>query len=233
MKYKILFVCPLFLMALAGCSEGYEKSGGQWVWYDDWNQGSGDRPMFYLDDAEGELTELEDARYAKTADEVYYRGAKLYEADPASFELLEYPFSRDKHKVYCGTMSLVDADPDHFKILHNDKHIGTHSQKHVFKEVYGDHPALDENGRAIIKSTWSKDDQHIYHGYGIVKGADVNTFKPLTATYGKDENNVYYETHLIDGADTATFEASSNHAAEDKNTRFNDGEPVGPPRIKD
>jgi hypothetical protein len=100
---------------LVGCSKrGYQREYGKWafVWY-----GGDGREVRYLEDAEGKLTILSNKVYATTVDHVYLIGVKLPDADPATFEMLTYPYSKDAKQAYCGSIPIAGANPATFQVL--------------------------------------------------------------------------------------------------------------------
>lgn len=216
----------------SGCSEGYDTYNGKNVWYNEWNQGAGERKMFYLEDADGEMDILSDPRYAKTEDNVYFQGCKILGADPDSFQLLEYPFSKDKNNVYICSLYLIDADPENFTILHNDPNLGMVGNPTTIERGHGNHPALNQVESLSSKSAWSTDGNTVYYSFAKVKGADPQSFASLNNAYGKDKDNVFYKTNIVAGADLATFECRKSIVgsgnAKDKNFYYEDGKQVSP-----
>jgi hypothetical protein len=60
---------------------------------------------------------FKDDKYAYCTSEV------ILNADPATFEVIEFPYSRDKKDVYCGTvpMMLTNEEMKSFKVTNEDK----------------------------------------------------------------------------------------------------------------
>jgi hypothetical protein len=61
--------------------------------------------------------------YAKDNNFVFFNNEIIINADPATFEVLEFPYARDKNDVYCGTlpMRLSPEDVKLFKVTNQDK----------------------------------------------------------------------------------------------------------------
>lgn len=61
--------------------------------------------------------------YAKDNYRVFFDNEVILKADPATFEVLEFPYSRDKNDVYNGTlpMNLDKNDVEAFKVINDDK----------------------------------------------------------------------------------------------------------------
>ncbi|MBK9256685.1 MAG: DKNYY domain-containing protein [Saprospiraceae bacterium] len=61
--------------------------------------------------------------YAKDNYRVFFDNEVILKADPKTFEVLEFPYSRDKNDVYNGTlpMNLEKNDVEEFKVTNEDK----------------------------------------------------------------------------------------------------------------
>ena len=64
---------------------------------------------------------LYNGEYAKDTEYVYYKWKIILEADPHSFEVMEfYHYAKDTNNVYIEGELLKNADPDSFEILYTD-----------------------------------------------------------------------------------------------------------------
>jgi len=61
--------------------------------------------------------------YAKDNYRVFFDNDVILKADPKTFEVLEFPYSRDKNDIYNGTipMNLDKNDVEEFKVINDDK----------------------------------------------------------------------------------------------------------------
>lgn len=61
--------------------------------------------------------------YAKDNYRVFFDNDVILKADPKTFEVLEFPYSRDKNDIYNGTlpMNLDKSDVGEFKVINDDK----------------------------------------------------------------------------------------------------------------
>ena len=61
--------------------------------------------------------------YAKDNYRVFFDNEVILKADPKTFEILEFPYSRDKNDIYNGTipMNLDQKDVSEFKVINDDK----------------------------------------------------------------------------------------------------------------
>lgn len=64
----------------------------------------------------------EKSEYYKDDQHAFIRTEIIQRADPATFEVLEFPYSKDKNDVYCGTMPMMlsAGDLKSFKVINDD-----------------------------------------------------------------------------------------------------------------
>lgn len=62
------------------------------------------------------------SNYLADDQHVFFRTEIIVNADPATFEVLEFPYSRDKNDVYCGTIPMMLAKEyvSTFKVTNSD-----------------------------------------------------------------------------------------------------------------
>ncbi len=65
---------------------------------------------------------------------------------------------------------------------------------------------VDVKSFSVISAQYgySQDDKHVFGPEGIIKDADVDTFKMITGVYSLDAGHVYAHAKMID-ADSGTF----------------------------
>ena len=156
---------------------------------------------------------MEDIRYAKDSNQVYYKGEIIEGADPHTFTpapayggrgLISAPVShddpngslitnssiymKDKKHVYAWGNILHEADP--FTFIESPHTGYSKDEKHFFY----DHN-LDYNGHPRPESFDAIEIQDI----------DSASFEVLEHGYAKDKNNVFYKGNIINNADTETF----------------------------
>ncbi|NDV95781.1 hypothetical protein D0T84_12800 [Dysgonomonas sp. 521] len=117
--------------------------------------------------------------YAKDNKSVFYRGIRLKDADPHTFEVLgglsgfyTDGYSRDKKYVYFLEKP-IDADVETFIVLHNEG--------------------------------YAKDKNHVFRD-GQITNYDPSTFQILAHGYTLDKSGIYYNDDIIAGADPYNFE---------------------------
>lgn len=120
---------------LIACDTGYQWEEGQWTWVQrDEAAGKSVRVMESVDAATFQIMDpptyakdknhvylegriipeahagsfrlLEASGYARDQKHIFLQQAPVIFADPASFEVLAYPYSRDQNHVFCGTLPL-------------------------------------------------------------------------------------------------------------------------------
>jgi len=98
---------------LSGCSTGYRKIDGKWS-YVTWDEGNGYK-TYPLGADEATFEVLENGKYAKDKNKVYYQRYPMAGADPATFVLLEgKQYAKDKDHVYLLEYQVINADPNSF-----------------------------------------------------------------------------------------------------------------------
>ena len=114
MKFKILFT---FLVAVLffSCGDGYEKIDGSWSWVNH-NEGGKQITEFETDNSTFEILEFE--KFARDQNSVFWKGAKIENADPKTFEVLtENGYGKDKNYVYLENEIVIFANPLSFSVL--------------------------------------------------------------------------------------------------------------------
>jgi hypothetical protein len=116
--------------------------------------------------------------YAKDNNHAFFNDEVIIHADPATFEVIEFPYSKDKNDVYCGTlpMKLSREDVRSFRVTNDDKlmarMISTATLSH-FLEFHPEYIWLKEQG-IEIKNVISGDT-----GTGETNNKKFNGFKEV------------------------------------------------------
>ncbi len=157
--------------------------------------------------------------YSKDKNRVYMLQYEIPEADPASFELLQFPYSRDAKQVFSGNEKVAVANLAAFDVLGGPGDF-------LSVDFYEDG---DLNRKLKIPRIecdgWAKCGNDVFFGATKLDGADAQSFEALDKLYAKDRTSVYFKRKRIVGADAATFTASEKGWGEDKNRRYLFGEP--------
>src|SRR5688572_17058880 len=162
---------------------------------------------------------LDDYRgYAKDKNYVYLDGIPIPGADPATFELLEDPYSRDKSHVYLQDM-ILSNDPANFEFL---PHGLMRDSQHVYwsDKIISDDPSnfviIDDLGTTIY---W-KDSKNIFFDGSPIETANMDTFEIIDDTYSHDDIHVFYRTSIISQADMASFQVIESPYTKDDSSVF-------------
>ncbi len=208
----------------------------QWVSCGEWR--SLDRPSLLINGVDLDSIEPLHCFYAKDKDHVYYRSDNIIDpqgptgpeeiegADPNSFELLTFPYSRDDDQFFFYWKEVENIDLESFQLLEspgvNSEAPFTYYAKdtnHVY--YYGKIiPQADPNTfeRLFLEglefelfeefrfTNYSRDKNHVFFGSQIVEGADPESFQLVNAYYSADDNNVYRYGEKVDDWDGASFE---------------------------
>jgi hypothetical protein len=174
---------------------------------------------------------LDDPRYAKDVKTVFYRGGKIVDADPASFEIMPDEvgvsgrlYSRDRYHVFLDGKTIPDADPATYRVIQapfgrdaTNVYCGTLT-------VYGADPATFT---VLTESTsWShmgEPEHFLRHNGPAFAKADVSQERPAiltTYTWSRDSRSYFYNASRVEDADYETFQLIDTREARDKNGRF-------------
>jgi len=140
--------------------------------------------------------------YAKDKSRVFYKGEIIHGADPKSFELMEFDYSRDKNSIYARNKKITNKTSQ-FDYLNGAGYAtdGVVSFYHdiVFKdkgfEVLGDF------------SEYARSEARVFYMGEALNNVDSSSFEVVGFgdEYTKDKNHVYYKNKIINNADTETF----------------------------
>jgi hypothetical protein len=173
---------------------------------------------FAIEDANVKTFNIIDTQYALDDVFVYFRGSPIPEADPATFELLNSPFSRDLNHVYISGTIFTD-DPGNFEILGENVY---RDSQHIYwnTEIISDDPS----NLVILYSenyyTYFKDSTTVFVNGNPIPGADLPTFEVIQDGYARDAAQIFYFGEIILEADPATFEILESPYARDLNSVF-------------
>lgn len=140
--------------------------------------------------------------YAKDKDAVYYEGKKVSGVDAATFKILSHGYAKDKDAVYIAQKKIAGANALGFE---------------VFKE----------NDDFTDEFCFTKDNAFVFFHDKKLSDADLTTFKPLGNNYGSDNQHVFYKTKIIKDAQSTSFKVYPHDVgdadAEEANGRYHKG----------
>jgi hypothetical protein len=232
MKTLQNIILGLFTLTLFSCSTGY-KNDGNAVYYEHWNEGSGQHEESI--DANPETFKvLKFDRYAKDDKNVFYEGEIINGADAASFEAIEEWYAKDKNVGYYGKSPIKNSNGKTFKSINayystdgKDYYYDTSALHMVapnnFKFVYGEGDY----------QCWTTDGKYYYYNNYKVPSDDYKNLKiyPNSGGISNDSHWAYFLDHklnydidgkrVVDTIDIATFKVTGYIECSDKYGCFN------------
>ena len=157
---------------------------------------------------------------------------KIQSADPVTFQLLTYGFSKDKNHVFYGTKIIPEADVSTFAIHDGGKYGYTYGydKDKIFVRGYERIGIIRKKCNILdqIRGYYLKCDDNVYYVDKLLSGADVKTMIPVgvTSNYAKDSKSVYFDGEIVVGADSETFTIGDGINATDKNYTYRFGKRV-------
>ena len=112
-KFIVIFL-SIFLIS---CDSGYQKGNNKWTWVS-YDEAAGKRERI-IEKADIEtFVVLENEKYAKDKNSVYFIGRTIEFAEPNSFEIInDNGYSKDSKNVYLDRDIIINSDPKTFSIL--------------------------------------------------------------------------------------------------------------------
>lgn len=136
----------------------------------------------------------DDEFYGADRSHVFYEGAAIAGADPASFRpLAEYEYGEDAKSVFYRGEILPNADPASFRIL-----------------IWPDDPSLKRPPGEKF-SIYAVDARHVWEQGRLMPALDAATFTLLPMNYVRDKNGVYRNDRLVPGLDPKSFGGRQQH----------------------
>jgi hypothetical protein len=150
----------------------------------------------------------------------------LSSADPASIEVINEDYARDRNNVYYtrrnfGPCTIEKADPNTFSAL-SERY--SKDENHAFYECLLIKNA-DANTFQVTSGFVAADSKHVFRSGKLVSNADPATFDRLKHRFGNlnfyaDDEHVYYLKSIVDDADPDTFEVIASYFVKDHQHAF-------------
>lgn len=201
MTIKQVIFLVLTISILTSCRHGYKVEGDK-VYYEYWNEGSGQNKR---------LIEQADA---KTFQELVLKS-------DADFE-----FGKDKNHLFINGELINNIDPKTFKYIGN--YIFRDKDSAYF---FGSYNSLNEcvikgvnpNTIELIEYPWAKANNLLINGQDTININDINDFKPIDEDWGKTKKHIINRNQILYDADVSTFKITSTFQGKDKNFNYEFG----------
>nr|WP_314866128.1 DKNYY domain-containing protein [uncultured Flavobacterium sp.] len=186
---------------LISCRRGYKIEGDK-VYYETWNEGSGQNKRI-IEQADAktfqELNLKNDADFdfGKDKNHLFINGELINNIDPKTFK-------------YIGNYIFRDKDSAYFFGSYNNLN------ECVIKGVNPDRIKL-------IKYPWAKANNLLINGQDTIYLDDINDFKPIDEDWGKTKKYVINGSQILYDADVSTFKITSSFQGKDKNFNYEFG----------
>ena len=222
----------LLTVTFFSCSTGY-KNEGDVVYYEHWNEGSGQHKN-KIDADPKTFKVLKFDTYAKDGNSVFYQGEKIIGADVKTFEALGDFYAKDKKFGWYGKDTIQTSNGTTFKVINSyystdgyDYFFTTDPLRMVspknFKFVHGE---------GDIES-WTTDGKFYYYKNYKVPSDDYDNLKiyPESGGISNDKHWAYFLDHklnydtdgkwVVDTIDIPTFKVTGFIECRDKYGCFN------------
>jgi hypothetical protein len=189
--------------------------------------------------SDGSTFELMEDHFAKDKNHIYYYGyigdgrqnIATLPADPKSFVILDYRYSKDNKSVFFLGFKIKGADPASFTLLDEgyakDNQSVYYEERRVANANASSFEVYKENGEFGHDVSYAKDATAVFMNEHTVAQADVQSFLVLGENYGRDKQNVYYKTKIVQKAIPETFKVYphtfGNADSEDAKNKFHEG----------
>ncbi|MCD7932260.1 MAG: DKNYY domain-containing protein [Tannerellaceae bacterium] len=162
--------------------------------------------------------------YAKDQNNVFFQTEIIKNADPETFEYVDYPFTKDKNNVYYEAQKIESADAATFELFKDTYKDYSRDKDHVFYKnsiVSGVDPETFE--KFIGSNCWI-DKNHVFINGEIIKNSHAPTFGYFhdKSAYSGDKNDIYYNNVGMN-VDLPSFRILGKGFAIDKNHVYGDG----------
>lgn len=199
------FLIPVMLvLMISSCRKGYKIEDDQ-VYYEYWNEGSGQHtdPLTDADVNSFEILEFDDESsfaFGRDKQHLFIDGRLMRRIHAASFQFIGDYFYADKDSVY-------------FLGFYND--INDCSVKGIRRDQF-----------QLISYPWARAGKTLIHGNDTLTLTDIETFEPLDEDWGKTRSCVINNATLLPGADPASFEIINSFTGKDKHHTYEFGKVV-------
>ena len=168
------------------------------VYYDSWNEGSGNNSRLIVSAMARSFVELEYSAYGKDDGHVYYEGRIIRQADSKSFEAIGEFFGKDKNSGFYGDKKIDTSRGESFKVLKGN-YSADNQDVFYMTEPLNVCSVPNFKIREENNGWWSQDDCSYFFEGKKVQSADPKTFQILGDTpFAKDSRHVFFKARRLD-----------------------------------
>lgn len=151
-----------------------------------------------------EYTRDKDRVYFKVISQGIFLVITLPEADPATFEPLDFNLARDKNHVWIANRIQKGADPATLVLVDGGRVFKDKDSVHYAYDVI---PNADPASFTHLASGYYRDKNRIYWCTDPIPDADLATFEVLGGSFvARDKNRAYRSGRVLPGVDAATVQ---------------------------
>lgn len=179
------------------------------------------RPLVLAENVDADSFVALSEEYTKDRNRVYYKWispgrfwvVQVPDADPASFEVMDFNLARDTNHVWRTDVQIPDADP-HTAVVLRPKWVWR-DQDSVYYQFTRLERADPETFRHLGQGFY-RDDNNIYWGPRRLANADPASFTAFgDVPYAADARNVWCANRTLPHVDAASFRLLRNHVFAD------------------
>ena len=134
-----------------------------------------------------ELMDSTDCWFAGDGKSIWFDGVELKNADFASWQRIEGPFSKDKNTVFFAERKLPFVRATSWRIIAENY---SRDERNVYSGCFRLKGA-DPDSWQFLGYGYSKDRSKVYYGNDVIESADVDTFEVIGERRGRDKNHVF------------------------------------------
>ena len=160
---------------------------------------------------------LENPRYHTDGHLVFVSFQAVPHADPETFEVLKYGYSKDKSYVYLESRQLSKADPNTFRLLEGRyarDEFNVWYRSRLLTEADAPSFRTLTNGEEI-EFPYAVDANTAWYRGNPLGNSHPPSFRALQDGYAKDRDSVWYLGRALDGVDAGTFVGQSEEGRDD------------------
>ena len=229
--HRNIFIGLIFASLLSGCATGYQVVENKVV-YKTVDEGRGTVLQPVSADAKTfEVLGNDNARWARDAGYVFYKGTLVVGVDPGTFVVLDKYYGKDLLNAVSGCKIIKDANVDSFVALENkikDSNLPAFA-KDITRAYYFSGPRCasikafehaDYESFEALTFRYARDYEFVYYIDRKLEGANPSTVKVLNGNYITDGKHIYFRGKIVAEADADSFRVTGWHTGRDKNQKY-------------